>query len=71
MKEYKVFVYSESILSTLFFGEGKIVEENLEKALNSLAKQGWIVKAVERETRRTLLFSKREAFVFILERDKK
>lgn len=70
MKEYKIFMYSESIFSSIFFSNGKIDPVRLTKKLNELAEEGWIVKAVERENRRTMLFYSRESFMFVLERDR-
>lgn len=69
MKEYKVVVWAESMFSKLFFGEGKVDERSVEHMLNNYAQDGWEVKTLSRENRRTLLFSKREALVFILERE--
>ncbi|MCQ2965508.1 MAG: DUF4177 domain-containing protein [Alphaproteobacteria bacterium] len=69
MKEYKVVVWSESMLSKFFFGEGKVNERSVEDLLNKYAREGWEVKTLSRENRRTLLFAKREALVFILERE--
>ncbi|MEE6206652.1 MAG: DUF4177 domain-containing protein [Alphaproteobacteria bacterium] len=70
MKEYKIFMYSESIFSSIFFNNGKIDPVRLTKLLNEFAEEGWVVKAVERENRRTMLFYSRESFMFVLERDK-
>ena len=69
MKEYKVFLYTESIFSSIFFNGGKVDPKKLTDALNKQAAQGWQVKTMEKEKRRTLLFFSREAFVFILEKD--
>ena len=69
MKEYKVFLYTEGIFSSIFFNGGKVDPVKLTNALNMQAAQGWTVKTMEREKRRTLLFFSREAFVFILEKD--
>ena len=71
MKEYKVYIYKESTISSLLFNGGKVDEQKLEWELNRLAAQGWEVKTIERENRRTLLFHTREAMVIILEREKK
>lgn len=71
MKEYKAYVYSESLLGTLFLGSSKIDPEKLTKVLNEFALQGWKVISLERETRRMLLFWSREAFLLILERDRR
>jgi len=69
MKEYKIYLYSESVFSSIFFNGGKINPEKLTQELNRLAAEGWTVKAVERENRRTMLFYTRESFMFVLERD--
>ncbi len=69
MKEYKVFLYTEGIFSSIFFNGGKVNPVKLTAALNEQAAQGWTVKTMEKEKRRTLLFFSREAFVFILEKD--
>lgn len=69
MKKYKVFLYTEGILSSIFFNGGKVNPIKLTEALNAQAAQGWQVKTMEKEKRRTLLFFSREAFVFILEKD--
>ncbi|MCR5506925.1 MAG: DUF4177 domain-containing protein [bacterium] len=68
MVEYKVFVFKESAFSSLVFGSAIVNEKKLEKALNELANQGWVVKSMQREQHRTGLFFSREAFLFILER---
>lgn len=70
MKEYKVFLYAENAFSSIFFNGGKVNPVKLTRALNEQAKEGWCVKGIERENRRTALLFSREAFIFILERDK-
>lgn len=70
MKEYKVFLYTEGVLSSLFLNGGKVNPLRLTNILNDMAKEGWEVKTMERENRRTLLFFSREAFIFVLERNK-
>ncbi len=70
MKEYKVVLYAEGIFSSIFLGSGKVDPENLTDALNAYAAQGWEVKTMEKEIRRTFLFFSRETLVFILERDR-
>lgn len=70
MKEYKVFIYAENVFSSIFLAGGKVNPVRLTQALNEQAEEGWQVKTMEREIRRTLLFFTREALVFILERDK-
>jgi len=71
MKEYKVFIYKESTISSILFNGGKVDEQKLETELNRLASEGWEVKTIERENRRTMLFHNREAMVIILEREKR
>ena len=71
MKEYKVFLYSENVFSSIFFNVGKVNPLRLTEALNEQAEEGWEVKTMEKENRRTLLFFTRETLVFILERDRK
>lgn len=71
MKEYKVFLYSENVFSSIFFNGGKVNPLRLTEALNEQAEEGWEVKTMEKENRRTLLFFTRETLVFILERNKK
>ncbi|MEY5025768.1 MAG: hypothetical protein RLZZ244_1296 [Verrucomicrobiota bacterium] len=69
MKEYKAVIYQESMLGSLVLGESKVDPVRLTEFLNRHASQGWEVKTMEREIRRMLLFFKREALVFILERN--
>lgn len=68
--EYKVDVYKEPLLGSLFFGESKVDPEKFERFLNDYARQGWEVVTIERETRRALLFFSREAFLTIMKRAK-
>lgn len=70
MKEYKVVVYREGALGSIFLAGSKINPEKYSAFLNKNAEGGWRVITVERESRRLLLFFKREAFVTIMERDK-
>ncbi len=70
MKEYKIFLYSENVWASIFFNGGKVNPVKLSEALNNQAAEGWEVKALQRENRRTFLFFSREAFVFVLERDR-
>lgn len=69
MKEYKAIIYQESMMGSLLLGQSKVDPVRLTEFLNSQASEGWVVRTMERETRRMLLFFKREALVFILERD--
>jgi len=71
MKEYKIFLYSENVWASIFFNGGKVNPVKLSEALNNQAAEGWEVKALQRENRRTFLFFSREAFVFVLERDRR
>ena len=71
MKEYKIFLYAENALASICFNGGKVNPVKLTQALNAQAEQGWEVKALQRENRRTALFFSREAFVFVLEREKR
>lgn len=70
MKEYKVVIYREGILGSLFFGESKVDPDNFTEFLNEHASQGWRVITIEREIRRMLLVSSREAYLVVLERDR-
>ncbi|HFB9688420.1 TPA: DUF4177 domain-containing protein [Neisseria gonorrhoeae] len=70
MKEYKVVIYQESLLSSLFFGAAKVNSVNFSAFLNKQTPEGWRVVTMEKDLRRMLLFFKREAYVVILERDR-
>jgi hypothetical protein len=67
--EYKVILYREALLGSILLGESKVDPERFQEFLNKFAAQGWRVREVVRENRRTLLFFNREAFVVVLERD--
>jgi Domain of unknown function (DUF4177) len=69
MKEYKVVIYREPLLGSIFLGGSRVNPERYTDFLNRNAQQGWRVVTMERELRRELLFFKREAFLTILERD--
>ena len=66
--EYKIVIYAESAVSSLFFGSAKVDPQRFSEFLNEYAAKGWMVKTIERETRRSFIFSSREAFVVVLER---
>ncbi|MBJ13168.1 MAG: DUF4177 domain-containing protein [Candidatus Marinimicrobia bacterium] len=68
MNEALVVNYNESALSTLFLGSAKVNTERLTEFLNNFLRQGFSIKAVQREQRRMLLFFKREAFIIFLEK---
>lgn len=71
MKEYKAVMYQESLLGSLVFGQSKIDPEKLTRMLNDYAREGWRVVEIIREQRRMLLVSSREAFLVVLERDRR
>jgi hypothetical protein len=68
--EYKVIVYREGMLGSLLLGSSKVDPERFSDFLNKNASQGWRVVAMEKETRRMLLFFEREAFMVVMEREK-
>ncbi|MEL6266693.1 MAG: DUF4177 domain-containing protein [Pseudomonadota bacterium] len=65
---YKVVIYNEGFLSSIFFGAAKVNPERFTAFLNDEAERGWRVVTVEREVRRLLLLFTREAFVVVMER---
>ncbi len=69
MKEYKVVVYQEGMLGSLFFGASKVDPERFSDFLNKNARQGWRVITMEKDIRRMLLLWTREAYMVIMERD--
>ena len=68
-KEYKVVIYREPLLGSLFLGGSRVDPVRYTGFLNDNAKDGWRVVTMEREIRREFIFFKREAFLTILERD--
>lgn len=68
MKEYQVIIYQEPAYTAFIPGGGKVNPVLLGNFLNTHAQYGWEVKSMERESRRTAFFWKREAFVFVMER---
>ena len=68
MREYKAVIYQENMLGSLVLGQSKVDPVRLTAFLNEAARSGWRVVTMEREIRRMLLFFKREAIVFILEK---
>lgn len=66
--EYKVTIYREPLLGSIFLGGAKVDPIKFSKFLNENAREGWKVITMEREMRRELLFFKREAFMTIMER---
>ncbi len=69
-KEYKVILYREGMLGSLFLGSSKVDPERFTDFLNRNAAQGWRVVTMEKESRRMLLFFEREAFLVVMEREK-
>lgn len=67
--EYKVVLYQEPLLGSIFLGESKVDPERFSEFLNRNAAKGWRVKTMERENRRALLLFSREAFLVVMERD--
>lgn len=67
--EYKVTIYREPLLGSIFLGGAKVDPIKFTKFLNENAKEGWRAVTMEREQRRELLFFKREAFLTIMERE--
>lgn len=67
--EYKVAIYREPLLGSIFLQGSKVNPVKYSEFLNKNATEGWKVKTMERESRRELLFFKREAFITILERE--
>lgn len=66
--EYKVAIYRESMLGSLFLGGSKVDPVKFSEFLNMNGAEGWEVKTMERESRRMLLFFEREAFLVVMQR---
>jgi hypothetical protein len=66
--EYKVVIYREALLGSLFLGGSRVDPVRYSNFLNTNAQEGWRVVTMEREIRREFIFFKREAFLTILER---
>lgn len=66
--EYKVAIYRESMLGSLFLGGSKVDPMKFSEFLNANGQEGWEVITMEREIRRMLLFFSREAFLVIMKR---
>ena len=67
--EYKVAIYREPLLGSIFLGGSRVDPMRYSGFLNDNAKEGWEVVAMERESRRELIFFKREAFLTIMKRE--
>lgn len=68
--EYKVILYREGMLGSLFLGSSKVDPERFSDFLNRNAAEGWRVVTMEKESRRMLLFFEREAFLVVMVREK-
>lgn len=66
--EYKVAIYREPLLGSIFLGGSRVDPVRYSNFLNDNAREGWEVITMERETRRELIFFKREAFLTIMKR---
>ncbi len=66
--EYKVAIYRESMLGSLFLGGSKVDPVKFSEFLNLNGAEGWEVVTMEREIRRMLLFFEREAFLVVMKR---
>ncbi|MCB9988960.1 MAG: DUF4177 domain-containing protein [Rhodospirillales bacterium] len=66
--EYKVILYRESMLGSLFLGGSKVDPIKFSEFLNRNGADGWKVVTMEKESRRMLLFFDREAFLVVMER---
>ena len=67
--EYKVAIYREPLLGSIFLGGSKVDPVRYSEFLNKNAGDGWEVVTMERELRRELLFFKREAFLTVMKRE--
>ena len=67
-KECRVVIYKEGLLGSLFFGEAKADPDKMSQFLSSYTREGWEVKTMSVERRRTALFWSREAYLFVLDR---
>lgn len=68
--EYKVAIYRESMLGSLFLGGSKVDPIKFSEFLNTNGEQGWEVVTMEKEIRRMLLFFSREAFLVVMKKAK-
>ncbi len=67
-KECRVVIYKEGLLGSMFFGEAKADADKMSRFLTEYTQQGWEVKTMAVERRRSALFWSREAYLFVLER---
>jgi hypothetical protein len=66
--EYKVVIYREPLLGSIFLGGSRVDPVRYTSFLNDNAEDGWEVITMERELRREMIFFKREAFLTIMKR---
>ncbi|MEM6812319.1 MAG: DUF4177 domain-containing protein [Pseudomonadota bacterium] len=66
--EYKVAIYREGVLGSLFLGSSKVDPVKFSDFLNKSGSEGWEVITMEREIRRMLLFFSREAFLVVMKK---
>ena len=67
-KESRVVIYKEGLRGSMFFGEAKADPDKMSRFLTEYTQQGWEVKTMAVERRRSALFWSREAYLFVLER---
>lgn len=70
LKEYRVVIYKEGSLANILLEAANVDSYKFTNFLNEYAAEGWTVRAIEREIRRTFLFFQQEGFIVILERDR-
>ncbi len=68
--KYKVAIYREGMLGSLFLGSSKVDPIKFTEFLNKNGEDGWEVITMEREIRRMLLFFNREAFLVVMKKEK-
>lgn len=66
--QYKVVIYREGMLGSLFLGGSKVDPLKFSEFLNRNGEEGWEVVTMEREIRRMLLFFEREAFLVVMKK---
>lgn len=69
MKEYKVVIYQEGALASMFLGAANADPVKFSNFLNRNAKEGWRVVTMEKDMRRLFLLWRREAYLLVMERD--
>lgn len=65
-KECRVVIYKEGLLGSLFFGEAKADPDKMSQFLSSYTREGWEVKTMSVERRRTALFWSRKRICLCL-----